>query len=67
MNELIYHQEMLTAREVSRLLSVSVSMVYRLMQTGDIRTVSIGKSKRVRLEDLYTYINENLSPNKICE
>jgi hypothetical protein len=37
-------------------------MAYQLMQRGEIRTVRIGAARRVRREDLYQYIQENLSP-----
>lgn len=53
---------LLRATEVARILNVSRAMAYQLMQRGEIRTVRIGAARRVRREDLYVYIQENLSP-----
>jgi excisionase family DNA binding protein len=53
---------LLRATEVARILNVSRAMAYQLMQRGEIRTVRIGAARRVRREDLFQYIQENLSP-----
>jgi len=53
---------LLRATEVARILNISRAMAYQLMQRGEIRTVRIGAARRVRREDLYLYIQENLSP-----
>lgn len=53
---------LLRASEVAKILNVSRAMAYLLMQRGEIRTVRIGTARRVRREDLYRYIQENLSP-----
>ena len=55
-------QNLLKANEVARILNISRAMAYQLMQRGEIRTVRIGTARRVRREDLYQYIQENLSP-----
>jgi excisionase family DNA binding protein len=52
---------LLKANDVAEILNISVPMAYRLMQRNEIRTVSIGKSRRVREEDLFSFIEENLS------
>ena len=54
-------QKLLKAIEVAEILNISKSMAYRLMQTQVLPTVSIGKAKRVRPQDLDTYIQQNLS------
>jgi excisionase family DNA binding protein len=41
-------------------LHVSRSRAYNLMQAGDIPTVHIGKSRRVRFQDLEVYIMHNI-------
>ena len=53
--------KLLKAMEVAEILNISKSMAYRLMQTQALPTVSIGKAKRVRPQDLDTYIHQNLS------
>jgi len=47
--------------EVAEILQISRSMAYALMKRGDIPTVRIGTSVRVRPEDLEKYIEENVS------
>ena len=58
--ETILHS-LLKATDVAEILNISRSMAYRLMQTSEIPTVSIGSAKRVRPVDLNNYINDNLS------
>ena len=52
---------LMKATEVATVLNISRAMAYRLMQTGALRTVSIGTAKRVRRQDLLRYIETNLS------
>ncbi len=53
-------EKLLKGNEVARLLNVSRSFAYLLMQTGTIPTVRLGRSIRVRPQDLVEYIEENL-------
>jgi excisionase family DNA binding protein len=53
-------EPLLTAAEVSYRLHLSRSCTYSLMQSGTIPTVRIGKSRRVRVEDLEAFIKHNL-------
>jgi excisionase family DNA binding protein len=57
----IMEESLLRSDEVAEILKVSVSMAYTLMRRGDIPTVRIGSSVRVRKEDLDRYIMENVS------
>ena len=50
----------LKAEQVAEILNISRSLAYRLMQDGEIPTISIGKTKRVRQDDLDDYINNKL-------
>ena len=54
-------ESLLRSDEVAEILKVSVSMAYTLMRRGDIPTVRISSSVRVRKEDLDRYIKENVS------
>ena len=57
-------EKLLKAIEVAAILNVSRAMAYRLIQTGEIRSVHIGMARRVRLEDLQWYIEANLYPQQ---
>lgn len=46
----------LTVAELAELLRVSTMTVYRLLQAGELASVRIGKSYRVREEDVDTYL-----------
>lgn len=53
-------QTLLTGNDVAKILNVSRSQAFTLMQRGDIPTIRIGrKNVRVRVEDLEWYIEEN--------
>lgn len=52
---------LLVPSEVAQILRISRSQAYRLMQTGEIPTVRIQSSVRVRMEDLLAYIAANHS------
>jgi excisionase family DNA binding protein len=49
---------LLTVAEVAELLRVSNMTVYRLLKAGELPSVRIGKSFRVREEDLDAYLAE---------
>ena len=46
----------LTVTEVADLMRVSSMTVYRLIKSGDLPAVRVGKSYRVREEDLDAYL-----------
>lgn len=46
----------LTAAEVAELLRVSTMTVYRLIKSGEIAAVRVGKSYRVREDDVDRYL-----------
>lgn len=52
---------LLRAGEVANRLNISRSLAYRLMQLGEIPTIKISKSIRVRMTDLEEYIDHNWS------
>jgi excisionase family DNA binding protein len=55
-------EPLLRAREVAVILNISRAYAYLLMQRGELRTVVIGKTKRVRSQDLEGFIRANLTP-----
>lgn len=54
---------LLKASEVASLLNISKAFAYKLMKTGQIRTVRIAGACRVRRNDLDNFIQENLQPS----
>jgi excisionase family DNA binding protein len=48
----------LTVAEVARMLRVSNMTVYRLVNAGELAAVRVGKSYRVREDDLDKYLAE---------
>ena len=53
-------ETLLTGPEVANILKVSRSFAYLLMQSGQIPTVRLGRSCRVRPRDLSDFIENNL-------
>ena len=53
--------QMLKVPEAAKILNVSKSTVYKLMQTGELRHVRIRGSRRIKISDLKTYIDEGVS------
>ncbi len=52
---------LLKATEVAKLLNISRSLAYQLMQRGDLPTVRFGGIVRVRASDLDEYIRRSWS------
>jgi excisionase family DNA binding protein len=49
---------LLTVSEVADLLRVSRMTVYRLIKTGDIPALRVGRNYRLREEDVHNYLTE---------
>ena len=56
---IIENKCLLKASEVARILNISRSLVYNLIQTGKIPHIRINQSVRVRQDDLNTFIEGN--------
>ncbi len=48
--------ELLTVREVAVLTRVSTMTVYRLIKRGELPAVRVGRSYRIRRQDLIRYL-----------
>jgi excisionase family DNA binding protein len=57
-------ERLLTAKNLAEILNISKAFAYKLMQTGEIRSVSIGSSRRVRRADLDDFILRNTQPQQ---
>ena len=56
---------LLTGEEIAKILHVSRVYAYQLMHQRMIPTVKIGRSVRVRQEDLEQFISTNLAQNSL--
>jgi excisionase family DNA binding protein len=56
---------LLTGEEIAKILHVSRAYAYQLMRQRMIPTVKIGRSVRVRQEDLERFISTNLAQNSL--
>lgn len=52
--------DLLTAAEVADNLRVSTMTVYRLIRSGELPAVRVGRNYRVRAEDLENYLQEQV-------
>jgi excisionase family DNA binding protein len=59
----VHAGKLLKATDVAEILNISRSMSYRMIQTGQIRSVNIGSARRVRPIDLVDFITRNLTPS----
>lgn len=50
---------LLTASDIAQRLNISKAYAYKLMQQGQIKTVKIGRSRRVRPLDLEDFIRNH--------
>ena len=55
-------QILLSIPEVAKILNISRALAYNLVRAGEIKSVHIHTSRRVRYEDLEKYIDTNLRP-----
>lgn len=53
-------RELLTAAEVADDLRVSTMTVYRLIRSGDLPAVRVGRNYRVRRQDLDAYLEAQI-------
>jgi excisionase family DNA binding protein len=53
---------LLTAAEVARLLHISRSTVYKLMERGDLPSLRVRKLRRFRARDLERYLRRHSFP-----
>lgn len=54
-------KQLLRAQDVAKVLNISLALAYRLIQQGELQSVRIGGSVRVRSEDLQEFIERSLT------
>ena len=52
--------KLLTAQEGADILNIGVSTMYQLIQLGEITSVQIGSTRRIRPVDLRNYIESRI-------
>lgn len=55
-------ERLLTVREVADVMRVSTMTVYRLIRSGDLHGVRVGRSWRLRGAEIDAYLNRDLDP-----
>ena len=55
-------ERLLTAYEVARMLHLSRSQVYKLMEGGDLPSLKVGRWRRFRRADLQQYMARHSGP-----
>jgi len=58
---------LLKAAEVAQILNISMGLAYRLMQRGELPSVRLGRSVRVRPVDLEQFIASKTRSGTITE
>lgn len=53
---------LLTVAEVAEHMRVSNMTVYRLIKSGDIPALRVGKNYRIRTKDLTAYLDASVTP-----
>ena len=66
-NQINLNKPLLKATDVAEMLNVSKAMAYKLINSGQIRSVVIGTAIRVRSEDLFSFIENSLTPSSELE
>ena len=49
-------EELYTVAEVAKWAKVNTETIYRLIRSGSLKSVRVGGSLRIRLEDFYEYL-----------
>ena len=49
---------LLTITEASQVLAISRSKLYELLNSGNLPSVHIGRSRRIRMKDIEEFVND---------
>ena len=63
----VFMDHLLKGNDIAKILNISRSKAYQLMQRGEIPTVKIGHSVRVEPKDLQNFILENKTGNAVVK
>jgi excisionase family DNA binding protein len=65
--EMTSANKILKVKEVAETLSISISMVYKVIESGELPALRIGNLVRVRLQDLNHFVQTHLSTEPSLE
>jgi len=51
-------RQLLTVADAAEYLSMSRGAVYNLLRCGELRSIHIGRSRRIVLADLWTFVDQ---------
>ena len=57
--------DLLTPREVAEVMRVSTMTVYRLIKSGELRAIRVGKHLRIRGNDVATFLDDRVVPTPV--
>ncbi len=60
MADQVFGEPLLTVGEVARTMRVSNMTVYRLVKSGQLAAIRVGKNYRIRRTDVERYLNERV-------
>jgi len=60
MADRVFGEPLLTVGEVARTMRVSNMTVYRLVKSGQLPAIRVGKNYRIRRTDVERYLNERV-------
>ncbi|MBA3290792.1 MAG: helix-turn-helix domain-containing protein [Actinobacteria bacterium] len=60
MADRVFGEPLLTVGEVARTMRVSNMTVYRLVKSGQLAAIRVGKNYRIRRTDVERYLNERV-------
>lgn len=55
-NEISNHHRLLTIEEVMGFLYISRDTIYRIIKKGNLKTIRVGRQRRILMEELQDYI-----------
>ncbi len=53
-------RQLLTVADTADYLAMSRGAVYNLLRTGELRSIHIGRSRRIVLADLWEFVDERM-------
>lgn len=58
---------MVSVKELCQMLQIGRNTAYKLIGTGEIRSINIGRQKRISKYDVIGFIEKNLRYNDKCK
>jgi len=65
MEKPVYERRLMKPIEVAKYLNISKSLVYQLIQSGDLPVIRIKSAVRIKPEDLFAYMEQTQSGSRL--